>query len=52
MDAQQTSDERFGQIYVTQINWLLAVAVIGLVVGFRNPTFWPTPTELLLPAIC
>ena len=36
LDVRQTSDERFGQVYVTQINWLLAVAVIGLVVGFRS----------------
>jgi KUP system potassium uptake protein len=36
LDVRQTSDERFGQVYVTQINWLLAIAVIGLVVGFRS----------------
>jgi KUP system potassium uptake protein len=36
LDVRQTSDERFGQVYVTQINWLLAVAVIGLVVGFPS----------------
>jgi KUP system potassium uptake protein len=36
LDVRQTSDERVGQVYVTQINWLLAVAVIGLVVGFRS----------------
>jgi KUP system potassium uptake protein len=36
LDVRQTSDERVGQVYVTQINWLLAAAVIGLVVGFRS----------------
>ena len=32
----QTSDEAEGQVYVSPVNWLLAVAVIGLVVGFRS----------------
>jgi KUP system potassium uptake protein len=36
LDVRQTSDERVGQVYVAQINWILAVAVIGLVIGFRS----------------
>jgi KUP system potassium uptake protein len=36
LDVRQTSDEQIGQVYVPQINWLLAVAVIGLVPGFRS----------------
>ncbi len=32
----QTSDEAAGQVYVPPINWLLAVAVLGLVIGFRS----------------
>jgi KUP system potassium uptake protein len=36
LDVRQTSDEQIGQVYVPQINWLLAAAVIGLVLGFRS----------------
>jgi KUP system potassium uptake protein len=36
LDVRQTSDERWGQVYVPQVNWLLAVAVLGLVLGFRS----------------
>ena len=36
LDVRQTSDESIGQVYVPQINWLLMVAVIGLVLGFRS----------------
>jgi KUP system potassium uptake protein len=36
LDVRQTSDENIGQVYVPQINWLLAVAVTGLVLGFRS----------------
>jgi KUP system potassium uptake protein len=36
LDIRQTSDERAGQVYVPQINWLLAVAVLGLVIGFGS----------------
>ena len=32
----QTSDETAGQVYVPPVNWLLAVAVLGLVIGFRS----------------
>jgi KUP system potassium uptake protein len=30
----QTSDEAEGQVYVPPVDWLLAIAVLGLVVGF------------------
>ncbi len=32
----QTSEEALGQIYVPVLNWLLLIACIGLVVGFRT----------------
>ncbi|MGI4801942.1 MAG: potassium transporter Kup [Janthinobacterium lividum] len=36
LEVRQTSDAAVGQVYVPQVNWLLAVAVLGLVVGFRS----------------
>ena len=36
LDVKQTSDEAVGQVYVPQVNWLLAVAVLALVFGFRS----------------
>jgi KUP system potassium uptake protein len=36
LDVRQTSDEHAGQVYVPQINWFLALAVLGLVFGFRG----------------
>ena len=36
LDVRQTSDEAAGQVYVPQVNWLLAVAVLALVVGFGS----------------
>ena len=36
LDIRQTSTEEIGQVYVPQINWLLAVIVIGLVLSFRS----------------
>jgi KUP system potassium uptake protein len=36
LDVQQTSKEAIGQVYVPQMNWLLMVAVIGLVLAFRS----------------
>jgi KUP system potassium uptake protein len=36
LEVRQTSDESAGQVYVPQINWLLVVAVLGLVFGFRS----------------
>ncbi|HET7313978.1 potassium transporter Kup [Salinisphaera sp.] len=34
----QTSSEEYGQIYMPTLNWLLMIATIGLVLGFRNST--------------
>src|SRR6478735_2968942 len=36
LDVQQTSEEAIGQVYVPQMNWLLMIAVIGLVLSFRS----------------
>lgn len=36
LDVKQTSDESVGQVYVPQVNWLLAIAVLALVFGFRS----------------
>jgi KUP system potassium uptake protein len=36
LDVRQTSAETIGQVYVPQMNWLLMVAVIGLVLAFRS----------------
>jgi KUP system potassium uptake protein len=36
LEVRQTSDESAGQVYVPQINWLLAAAVLALVFGFRS----------------
>jgi KUP system potassium uptake protein len=36
LDVRQTSEESAGQVYVPQLNWLLAAAVLALVVGFRT----------------
>jgi KUP system potassium uptake protein len=33
---EQTSEEKYGQIYVGSVNWLLMIATIGLVVGFKK----------------
>ena len=36
VDIAHTSDEHIGQIYIPGLNWLLMVACIGLVLGFRS----------------
>ena len=36
LDIQHTSPHQKGQIYIPQVNWLLMVATVGLVVGFRS----------------
>ncbi len=36
LEVRQTSEESAGQVYVPQVNWLLAAAVMGLVFGFRS----------------
>ncbi len=36
LDVRQTSEESVGQVYVPQVNWLLALVVLALVFGFRS----------------
>lgn len=36
LKVEQTSETQFGQIYLPSINWILMVACIGLVIGFRT----------------
>jgi KUP system potassium uptake protein len=35
---EHTSERQIGQIYIPSINWLLMIACIGLVLGFRTST--------------
>ena len=43
ISIRHTSQRIMGQIYIPLVNWLLLVAVIGLVLGFRDPRAWPPP---------
>jgi KUP system potassium uptake protein len=36
LDVRQTSSEIRGQIYIPQVNWLLLIAVLGLVLEFQS----------------
>jgi len=36
LQIQHTSDREMGQIYLPAINWLLLIAIIGLVIGFQT----------------
>jgi KUP system potassium uptake protein len=36
LEVRQTSEHTAGQVYLPLINWLLAAAVLGLVLGFRS----------------
>jgi KUP system potassium uptake protein len=36
VDIEHTSSTQIGQIYIPGLNWLLAIACVGLVVGFRT----------------
>jgi KUP system potassium uptake protein len=36
LEVRQTSEETAGQVYLPHINWLLATAVLALVLGFRS----------------
>jgi len=38
LDVRQTSEEAAGQVYLPQVNWILAAAVLGLVLGFGSST--------------
>jgi KUP system potassium uptake protein len=37
-DIQHTSAHEQGQVYIPEINWMLMVATVGLVLGFRTST--------------
>ena len=37
-DIQHTSAREVGQVYIPEINWMLMVATVGLVFGFRSST--------------
>ncbi len=36
IQIEQTSHEEIGQVYVPALNWLLMIACVGLVLGFRS----------------
>jgi KUP system potassium uptake protein len=36
LDIEHTSEEHIGQIYIPGLNWVLMIACIGLVLGFRS----------------
>jgi len=36
LDIEHTSESRVGQIYIPAVNWVLMLAAIGLVLGFRS----------------
>jgi KUP system potassium uptake protein len=36
LEVRQTSEESAGQVYMPQVNWLLAALVLALVFGFRS----------------
>jgi KUP system potassium uptake protein len=38
LKIEHTSRTECGQIYIAQVNWLLLIACIGLVIGFKNST--------------
>jgi KUP system potassium uptake protein len=37
-DIQHTSAHEVGQVYIPEVNWMLMVATVGLVFGFRSST--------------
>jgi KUP system potassium uptake protein len=37
-DVRHTSSQEHGQIYVPEINWMLMIATVGLVLGFKSST--------------
>jgi KUP system potassium uptake protein len=37
-DIRHTSAQQFGQVYIPEINWMLMLATVGLVLGFRTST--------------
>ena len=37
-DIRHTSSQEHGQVYIPEVNWLLMIATVGLVFGFRSST--------------
>ena len=37
-DVRHTSAHEKGQVYIPEVNWLLMIATVGLVIGFRSST--------------
>ena len=37
-DVHHTSEHEKGQVYIPEVNWLLMIATVGLVFGFRSST--------------
>jgi KUP system potassium uptake protein len=37
-DIRHTSAQQFGQVYIPEVNWMLMLATLGLVFGFRTST--------------
>jgi KUP system potassium uptake protein len=37
-DIRHTSEHERGQVYIPEINWMLMIATVGLVLGFRSST--------------
>ena len=52
LDVKQTSDEAVGQVYVPQVNWLLAIAVLEPSSDSGAQTLLLMPTALRSLAIC
>lgn len=38
LKIEHTSEEHPGQVYISSINWILAICTIGLVIGFQKST--------------
>jgi KUP system potassium uptake protein len=36
LEIRHTSESEFGQIYIPQVNWIMAVCVLGLIFGFKS----------------
>ena len=51
VSIRHTSKRVVGQIYIPVVNWFLLVAVIGLVLGFRDPNGLASAYGLALSAI-
>ena len=51
LTIRHTSRRIIGQIYIPVVNWLLLAAVVGLVLGFRNPEHLAAAYGVALSAI-